>query len=223
MKFKGGLSVPIKPELAKDTKRRLLSKVSRSLKLGLTFKLYPKRNLLEYSKLIQDGSVDIRGIVNTEFENFFYQGSYRANTRITYISNSKINILLESDLVYKFVELKSPYSDVEFSILFKPSRYLAEEKVLWKLAVILGEKYFSEQLAVNHNIINERFIYDSFSYSGLNFYISPKNRKVFATTNERIVYRNSDLEKIPLASLLDIENADVNLVEEVLEKGDVKF
>lgn len=223
LKFKSGFSVPIKPELAKDTKNRLLGRISKSLKLAPSFKLYPKRNLLEYSKLIEDASVGIRGIVNADFENNFYGGSYRAHTRIPYISNSRVNILVEIDLVFKFLELKSPYSDKVFSILFKPSPYLTEERDIWKLIVILGEKFFTEQLAVNHSIVNETFIYDSFSRSSHVFYISRNNRKVFASCNERIKHRNPDLEQIPILSLLKIENADVNLVEEALEKGDIKF
>ncbi|TDO97107.1 hypothetical protein [Flavobacterium sp. 245] len=223
VKFKSGYSVPIKGELAKDTKNRLLGRVSRSLKLGPSVKVYPKRSLIEYSKSIYNENVGIKGVVNAEFEEIFLQGSYHLNTRIPYISNKKLNILLESDLVYKFLDFKSPYSDTKFSILFQPSRYLEEEKDLWKLVVILGEIFFTEQLAVNHNLVNERFVVDSFTRSGQVFYFSPKNRKVFATSNERIKYRNDDLEKISLISVLELDNADINMVEEVLEKGDRKY
>jgi len=222
LKFRIGMRTPMKPEFAKDIRRPLLDKLSKSLNLDPNIKMYPVKNLLEYSKLNQDASIDVKEIINSEFESAFQRG-YSSRNRVLFASNSRVKVSLESDFVYKFLDFKSPYSDTKFSILFQSSRYLENEKDLWKLVVILGEKFFIQKLAANHNIVNEMFINDSFSHSGQFFYISKENRKVFSTINERITQRNADLEKISLFSILELENADVNLVEEVLEKGDKKF
>jgi len=219
-RYKPAIGNRLKPENTKNTRNRLLSKVSRSLNLGPSLKLYSKSSLLEYTKAIEDSTAGIRGIVDKNFEIDFYK-SYKNHDRIRFISNSKINISLESDLVYKFFKLNSPYSNSVYSIFFRPSEYLSLESDIWKLISILGEEFFAEQLLANHSIVNEVFISSSFEKSGQVCFISKENKKIFASVNERIKNRNPDVKEISLSNLLKI--FDVNKVEEVLEKGELKF
>ncbi|MNR06158.1 hypothetical protein D3C85_1222210 [compost metagenome] len=121
------------------------------------------------------------------------------------------------------MKLNSPFGEKQLSFFFQPSSFLSEEKDLWKLVAILGEDFFNKQLDANHNLVNERFITDSFARSEMVFQISRKNKKIFAMASERVQQRNDDLEEISLSKLLEIENADVGMVEEILEKGEKRF
>jgi hypothetical protein len=156
---------------------------------------------------------------NENFETEFYK-CYKKNKFNVLTVNSNI-IRVVTDLVYKYYKLKSPITNNEFSIFFQPSKYIESENELWKLISILGEEHFISQIKVNHFVINELFITNSFRSSNQCFYISKKNNKIFASINERILSRNEDLSKIKLSSLLKYLN--VSEIESLIEKGEIKF
>ena len=124
-------------------------------------------------------------------------------------------------MVFKFLNIKSPYSEKNYSVLFRPSNYLNLEGDIWKLISILGEDFFEEELNANHMAINETFIENSFRKSNQFYFISESNKKIFASLNERISSRNADIQNIELYKLLFF--LDVHKIEELIEKGEIKF
>lgn len=209
-------------EYVANTKNRLLGKISRSMNLSPNFKLYSKNNLIQYTRFIQP-KVHKGGVFsmsyNENFENEFYKGYKKNKFNVLTVNSNVIKVV--TDLVYKYYKLKSPFTNNEFSVFFQPSKYIESENELWKLISILGEEHFTSQIKINHFIINELFIINSFRSSRQYFYISKKNNKIFASINERISSRNPDLSKIKLSSLLKYLN--VTKIESLIEKGEIKF
>lgn len=101
-----------------------------------------------------------------------------------------------------------------------PNKYLSDEKDIWKLKQILGEKHYHNLLEEYEYVIDEYFIYNAFMESNQTFYISFKVKRIYASLNE--ITKNIDgILPIPLVLLLNY--VDVNQIEQIIEKAYIKY
>lgn len=156
-------------------------------------------------------------IITANFGNNFYNISPDNDQVLVKVENVG-DLPLNKDLIFKYVTVNLSGHANKLPVFFKPSKYLDNEKEIWKLISILGEKDFSKHLFDNNFIVNENFVSEAFKHSPQVFYLSSNKKKVFSSRNERFDAKYGPLNEISLSDLL--EKTTVSKIEEVLEKSE---
>jgi hypothetical protein len=161
-------------------------------------------------------------------DTFLLKKLNQANSRIDlqnrqnrYLTMNKAKQYLPTKNTDILTKIKSPYSNIEFDIVFRPSKYLDLENNIWILISIIGEDAFIKALTNHNSIIDSQFVLTSLRNSNQYYYISKQKKKIFSYTNERIKIYYPDVSKLKITSLL--KYLDLPKIEELIEKGEINY